>query len=145
MTIARPIAIAFVFAVSLAASESYAQAAKPAPTRSKIHDIVILKDGSGINGEVKVATFTLKTKYGPLPIPKGDILMIEYKKLPNTPEDEVQISAGTRLKGDLLPTPVKVNVDGLGDLDIPKSDILAIILQRPIEGVSEATRRALKR
>ncbi|MGZ5038375.1 MAG: hypothetical protein ACXWG1_01520 [Usitatibacter sp.] len=120
-------------------------AAAQAPAKSQIHDIVVLKDGTSINGDVKVATFTLKLKYGSLSIPKGDILEIEYRKPPNTPQDEVQISAGTRLNGDLLPATIKVNVDGLGDVDIPKSDILAMVLQRPIETLSPATRKALRR
>ena len=116
-----------------------------AQSKSMIHDIVVLKDGSSINGDVKVATFTLKLKYGSLAIPKGDILEIEYRNPPNTPQDEVQISAGTRLRGDLEPAMIKINVDGLGDIQIPKTDILAMVLQRPIDTLSPATRKALRR
>src|SRR5437762_8748683 len=84
-----------------------APAKSRAPARSTIHDFVMLKDGTSINGDVKVVTFTLKTKYGTLTIPKADILAIEYRKPPNKLEDEVQISAGTRLRGDLQPAVIK--------------------------------------
>jgi hypothetical protein len=33
----------------------------------------------------------------------------------------------------------------VGDLDIPKADIRAIMIQRPIESISEATKKALGR
>jgi hypothetical protein len=57
-------------------------------------------------------------------------------------QDEVQIDAATRLYGDLQPAVIKVEVNGKV-LDIPKTDILAIMFMRPIEAVSDATRRAL--
>ncbi len=142
MLVGRTVAVVSVFLASLAAASD---ASAQAHAKSTIQDIVVLKHGKSINGDVKVPVFTLKTQYGTLSIPKNGILEIEYRKPPNTPEDEVQISAGTRLRGDLDPAMVKVNVDGLGDLDIPKSDILAIIIQRPIKDVSEATRKALGR
>ena len=142
MLISRSVAVVFLFLAHLAAASD---ASAQAPAKSKIQDIVQLKDGQSSNGEVKVAEFTLKTRYGTLTIPKKDILAIEYRKPPNKLEDEVQISAGTRLRGDLLPAVIKVNADGLGDLDIPKTDILAIMIQRPIEDVTDATRKALGR
>ena len=148
MPIQRALAVVSFFVLSLAVSVAHAQAQKaPAPARaanSVIHDLVMLKSGKSINGEVLTTPFTLKTAYGSLSIPKKDMLMIEYKKPPNLMEDVVQISAGSRLSGDLLPDKVKVKVENLGTLEIPKVDILVILFQRPIEDVSPATKKALE-
>jgi len=138
-------AIAIVF-LSVASVAVFAQApAKPASTRpDPIRDFIILKDSESINGDVKVAVFTLKTKYGTLSLKKEEMLAVEYRKPPNKLQDEVQIDAGMRLYGDLQPAVIKVDT-GKGVLDIPKTDILAIMFMRPIETVSEATRKALGR
>jgi hypothetical protein len=147
MPIQRAIA-AVSLALCFAIPAAFAQAQKPAaaakPANSVIHDFVMLKNGKSINGDVLTDPFTLKLAYGSLKIPKKDMLTVEYKKPPNLMEDEVQVSAGTRLGGDLQPATVKIRVENLGVLDIPKADILAIMFQRPIEAVSEATRKALE-
>ena len=127
---------------TLASGSACAQAA---PTGPKIRDFLMLKDGTSINGDVKVAEFVLTTKYGVQRIPKLDVLEIEYRKPPNLPEDEIQVSAGTRMRGDVGPAVLKVDVDGFGVIDIPKSDILSIVISRPLESLSPATRKALQR
>jgi hypothetical protein len=137
--------VSLSFAALIAAPVAWSQApAKSAPPArpDPIHDIIILKDSESINGDVKTDDFTLKTRYGSIPLKKKDMLAIEYRKPPNKVQDEVQIDAATRLYGDLQPAVIKVEVNGKV-LDIPKTDILAIMFMRPIEAVSDATRRAL--
>lgn len=142
MRFIRLFALLCLASFALASGPASAQAA---PTGPKIRDFIMLKDGTSINGDVKVVEFILKTKYGSLPIPKLDVLEIEYRKPPNLPEDEIQVSAGTRMRGDVGPAVLKVDVDGLGLVDIPKSDILAIVISRPLENLSPATKKALQR
>jgi hypothetical protein len=149
MSIQRAIAIVSLAVACLTIPAADAQAPKSPPAAkpqgSVIHDFVMLKDGTSINGDVKTDSFTLKTKYGPLNLAKKDMLAVEYRKPPNKMEDEVQVSAGTRLAGDLQPAVLKIRVENLGELDIPKTEILAIMFQRPIEDLSEPTRKALGR
>jgi hypothetical protein len=111
-----------------------------------IQDLVVLKDGASINGDVKTIQFILKTKYGQLKLKKTEILSVEYKNPPYAAEDEVQVSAGTRLRGDLLPEKIRVGFEDTTQVVvIPKSDILALIFfTGRSRGVSAATRRALK-
>jgi hypothetical protein len=137
------LSFAAVIAAPVAWGQAPAKSASPARP-DPIHDFIILKDSESINGAVKTDDFTLKTKYASIPLKKKDMLAVEYRKPPNKIQDEVQIDAVTRLYGDLQPAIIKVEVNGKV-LDIPKTDILAIMFMRPIETVSEATRRALGR
>ena len=140
-------AIATLCIFAWAAPWAEAQApAKPQPSaKSRIHDMLVLKNSQSINGNVKVTTFTLRTGYGDVPLKKSDILAVDYRKPPNRMQDEVQLSAGTRLYGDLQPTPIPIDVEELGTVfNIPKDDILTMILQRPIENVSQETEQALR-
>lgn len=111
----------------------------------QINELVILKDGSSIHGEVLTSLFKLKLKWGELKLRKQDILSIEYRNPPHVMEDEVQVSAGTRLRGDLQPEVIRVRFEETSQvLSIPKEDILAIVLFTGRRGrVSVATRRAL--
>ena len=110
----------------------------------KIQDLVVLRDGSSVNGEVLVKTFVLTLKFGTLNIAKADILAIEYKN-PFADTDEVQVSAGTRLHGDLAPAVVPVRFEGTTQvLQIPKTDIHSLVFFTARGRVSAATRRALK-
>ena len=120
--------------------------AKPSPSvKSRIHDLLVLKNSESMNGNVKVDVFTLKTQYGDLKLKKSDILSVDFKKPPNRMQDEVQVSAGSRLYGDLQPTPIPFDFEESGQiLNVPKADILTMTLQAPIEDVSPATRDALK-
>ena len=112
---------------------------------STIQDIVILNDGSSINGEVLVKQFVLKLPFGTLKIAKSDILAIEFKHPPSTDTDEVQVSAGTRLHGDLSPSVVPVRFEGTTQVvKIPKIDIHSLIFFTGQGKVSAATRKALK-
>jgi hypothetical protein len=112
---------------------------------ANIRDIVILKNGTSINGEVLVTTFTLQTPYGMLKLAKTDILAIQYKNPPYTLADEVQMSAGTRLEGDLSPEVIRVRIEGTTQVvPIPKKDIHSLVFFTARGKVSAATRKALK-
>lgn len=113
---------------------------------STIQDLIILKDGTSINGEVLTSKFVLKLKFGTLKLAKADILSIEYKNPPYTEDDEVQVSAGTRLRGNLSPELIQVRFEDTSQvLKIPKSDIHSIVLfTGRSRKLSPATRRALK-
>ena len=112
---------------------------------SKIQDNVILNDGASINGEVLVKEFVLKLKYGTLKLAKSDILAVHYKHPPSTDTDEVQVSAGTQLYGDLGPSVIPVRVEDTTQvLQIPKTDINWLIFFTGKGKVSAATRKALK-
>jgi hypothetical protein len=111
----------------------------------KIQEIVILNDGSTINGEVLLKQFVLKLKYGQLKLSKLDILSIEFKHPPFTDADEVQVSAGTRLRGDLSPAIIPVRIEDSSQvIKIPKTDIHSMVFFTGKRKVSVATRKALK-
>ena len=110
-----------------------------------IRHIVMLKDGSSLSCEVLVKTFVLTTKFGKLKLPKADILSIEYKNPPYADTDEVQVSAATRFKGDLVPDTISVRIEYTSQIvKIPKSDIHSIVLFTGRGKVSAATRQAIK-
>jgi hypothetical protein len=111
-----------------------------------IQDLIILKDGTSINGDVLTSKFVLTLKFGTLKLAKSDILSIEYKNPPFIEVDEVRVSAGTRLRGDLSPEVIPVRFEDTSQvLRIPKSDIHSIVLfTGRIRKLSPATRKALK-
>lgn len=110
---------------------------------SRILDFIMLKGGTPINGQVQVAAFELRTPYGTLRLPKADIVSIEYANPPNATVDAVQTSSVGRLKGDLQPDIIPVDVEGSGQVfRIPKADILAIVFLADRGGdLSEESRR----
>lgn len=111
----------------------------------KIQDLIVLKNGTSINGEVLVKTFTLVLPYGKLKLAKRDILSIEYKNPPYATEDQVQVSAGTRLGGDLGPHLLPVQFESTTQiLKIPKTDIHSIVLFLEGGKVSAETLKRLK-
>lgn len=112
----------------------------------QIQDLIVLKDGTSINGVVDIVTFELRTRYGTLTLRKSDILSIEYAKPPITAQDEVQTSAGGRLAGDLQPSPVPIVVESTGTrVEIAKEDVLALVFFTGQWKVSDNTRKALAR
>ena len=107
-------------------------------------DLVVFKNGSSINGEVLVKRFVLKLKYGTLALPKSDILSVEYTHPPYT-DDQVYMSAGTKLLGDLTPAVFDVRVENTNQvLRLPKTDVHSLVFFTGSVRVSAATRRALK-
>jgi len=111
----------------------------------KIQEIVILKNGSSINGEVLVKQFVLKLQVGTLKLKKVDILSIEYKNPPFAITDEVKVSAGTRLQGELSPSVIPVRFEDTTQvLRILKTDIHSIVLFTGQGRVSAATRKVLE-
>jgi len=147
MNVARTAVVLFC---TTALSSPFAAAQAPAKpqtsAKSRIHDLLVLKNSQSINGNVMVDVFTLKTDYGDLKLKKSEIRSVDFKKPPNRMQDEVQSSAGTRLYGDLQPTPIPIDVEESGQVfKIPKQDILTMTLQAPIEDVSAETKEALKK
>ena len=109
-----------------------------------IKELVVFKDGSSINGEVLVKRFILNLKHGTLTLPKSDILSVEYKHPPYT-DDQVYVSAGTKLLGDLTPAVFDVRVENTNQvLTVPKTDVHSLVFFTGRGRVSAATRRALK-
>lgn len=93
-----------------------------------IREVIILKDGSSINGEVLVKKFVLTMSYGELKFAKSEILHIEYANPPYLFADEIRISAGTKLSGMIGPDVIPVKIDGTGQrIEIPKSAIHSLI------------------
>ncbi len=110
-----------------------------------IGELIVLKNGTTINGKVLTSRFVLKLKFGTLKLAKSDILSIEYKNPPFINVDEVRVSAGTRLNGDLSPPIIKVRFEDTAQVfDIPKADIHSIVLfTGRSRKLSPATRKAL--
>lgn len=119
---------------------------KATPKREVILDLIVLVDGKAINGVIKVDKWNLKTKWGNLVFPKGDVRSIEPAAPPRIPKDEIQITAITRIDGDMTPTEITIDVEETGQmLKIPKSDIRAIwIAAGEFRSVSEGTRKQLE-
>ena len=111
----------------------------------KIQDLIVLKNGTSINGDVLVKTFVLVLPYGKLRLAKRDILSIEYKNPPHATDDQVQVSAGTRLGGDLGPDIIPIRFESTTQiLKIPKTDIHSIVLFLESGKVSAKTLKLLK-
>lgn len=110
-----------------------------------IPDHIVINNGESINGEVLVNTFGLKTKYGNLKIAKSDIREIDFRNPPYTQSDQVVISAGTRLSGDVTPAIIPVRVEQTSaTLKIPKTDLRTLLFFKTKGKVSAATRKAIK-
>lgn len=93
-----------------------------------IGDYIVLKDGTSINGEVLTKEFVLKTKFGKLKFKKSDILTVHYKNPPQFLSDEVRLSAGTRLEGDLQPAVLDIRIEDLDQVvQIDKKDIHTLV------------------
>ncbi len=114
--------------------------------RRTIRDLTILRDGTSISGDVLISRFVLKLKFGTLKLAKSDILSIEYRNPPFIDVDEVRVSAGTRLHGDLSPEVIRIRFEDTSQvLNIPKSDIHSIVLfTGRASRVSWSTRKGLK-
>lgn len=111
---------------------------------SKNNEIVVLKNGSLIRGEVLVKQFVLAIQSQTLKLQKADILEIHYKNPPVTITDEVKLSAGTRLDGELSPAIIPVRLENTPQvLRFPKTDIHSIVLFTGRGKVSAATRKML--
>jgi hypothetical protein len=111
----------------------------------KIQDLIVLENGASINGDVLVKTFVLVLPYGKLKLEKSDILSIEYRNPSHATEDQVQVSAGTRLGGDLEPDIIPIRFESTTQiLKIPKTDIHSIVLFLEGGKVSAKTLRSLK-
>jgi hypothetical protein len=111
----------------------------------KIQDLIVLKNGASINGDVLVKTFVQVLPYGRLELAKRDILSIEYRNPSHPDEDQVQVSAGTRLGGDLEPDIIPIRFESTTQIiKIPKTDIHSIVMFLQGGKVSAKTRRALK-
>jgi hypothetical protein len=111
---------------------------------SKIADFVMLKNGQSINGIVDVAVFTIETAYGKLKFKKTEIHTIHYKNPPHFLSDEIQVSAGTRLEGNVLPDVVPIRVEGQQLIRVPKKDLHTLVFfMSNTRSISNKTRKLL--
>ncbi len=108
---------------------------KETPTDLKPGELLfIMKDGSRIKGKVALKEWKLKTAYGELVIPTGEIGAVRFphetKEDEKAPaQDEVKTVRFT-VTGELEFEKVEVDT-GKGKLTIPKSDIKEIVFPRP--------------
>jgi hypothetical protein len=66
------------------------------------YDVVILRDGEALSGNVLTKNFTIKTSYADLIIEKNKIMHIHFENLPQFPRDEVYLTTMDKIKGKLL-------------------------------------------
>jgi hypothetical protein len=115
--------------------------------KSKILDLMVLKGGSSINGVVLTQNFILKTGWGNLSFKKSQILEIHYRNPLTVLKDRILVSqAGTSIEGELFPDPIRIDIDGTGQVvAIPKKDIISIVLltNHPLGKLSRKTRKVL--
>ncbi len=102
---------------------AYAQESDELEDLKPGHLLFIMKDGSMIKGKVAIDKWKLKTAYGELVIPAGEIGRIRFPH--EAKEDEVQTVRFT-VTGSLVMDKVEVDT-GKGKLTIPKSDIKEIV------------------
>lgn len=74
-------------------------------------DILILRDGEALSGEVLTTTFTIKTSYAELEFKKENILHIHFENLPQFPRDEIYLSAMDKIKGKLSVNKVSFKIN----------------------------------
>ena len=114
---------------------------------SAIGDLVMFKDGTSINGLVNVKQFTIKTKYGTLKLKKKDIFTIHYKNPPQFLVDEMQLGAGTRLEGEILPSIIPIRPEGFNQtLNVSKNDIGTLVFYTGArQSISKAITKQLQK
>lgn len=79
-------------------------------------DVIILKNGESLSGEVMKETFTIQTSYANLTIEKDKISHIHYENLPQFPSDEVYLNTMDRIKGKLSQSPVSFKIGATGQI-----------------------------
>ena len=65
------------------------------------YDVVILRDGEALSGEVLTKAFTIKTSYAELNLDNNQIMHIHFENLPQFPRDEVYLTTMDKIKGKL--------------------------------------------
>lgn len=67
----------------------------------QLKNIIILRDGSSLTGEVKDKKITIKTSFGLLSFDKGEIVHIHFKNPPQFLNDELLLKTSDKLKGEI--------------------------------------------
>ena len=92
--------------------------------------VVILRSTGQVlnNVIVKDKTFTIVTKdLGTQVIKRDRIKTIVYENLPSYPTDMLRILDGTELNGVVANDPVTLFTEDLGEIQVPKANLLSII------------------
>ena len=92
--------------------------------------VVILRSTGQVlnNVIVKDKTFTIDTKdLGTQVIKRDRIKTIVYKNLPSYPTDMLRILDGTELNGVVTNDPVTLFTEDLGEIQVPRANLLSII------------------
>ena len=92
--------------------------------------VVILRSTGQVLNNVTVddASFMIEmTDLGTRTIATTRIKSIVYKNLPTYPTDSMRLLDGTELNGTITNDPVTISTVDLGDVALPKKNILSII------------------
>lgn len=73
-------------------------------------DILILRNGEALSGDVQTKKITIKTSYADLEFKKKNIIHIHFENLPQFPRDEVYLKTMDKVKGKLSDTTVSFKI-----------------------------------
>lgn len=94
----------------------------------KTFDVMILKNGESLSGEVLKETFTIQTSYANLTIENDKISHIHFENPPQFPTDEVYLNTMDRIKGKLSQSDVSFKIGATGQIvDIEDDKIHTIM------------------
>lgn len=91
-------------------------------------DVVILRDGGALSGEVLTKSFTIKTSYADLIIERDKIVHIHFKNLPQFPSDEVYLTSADKIKGNLSSNEVSFKIGATAQIINIETDKIHTIM-----------------
>lgn len=108
-------------------------------------DLVVLKDGQSLGGVVQEKTFTVKTRFGTVKLPKQDVRTVYYKSPSANPMTELHAGEGTKFVGDVEPRVIRFKVEKSGVvLSLPRADLAAVVMFHGKKGeISAKTTQAV--
>lgn len=93
----------------------------------KILDVIILKNGDFINGNVLNKNYSLKTTYGEIKVKKANVAYIHMKGFQFT-KDEILTIDLNKFSGILKEKSIEVKLKNRQKIDINKNEIHTIIM-----------------
>ena len=101
----------------------------------RMKNILVMKTGEALVGQVLDAEFEIKSAFGLLTFKPKQIVHIHFAGAPGFPVDELQIVSGDRIKGDVSPRKLLFKLESTGqEVEIPKSTIHTAVFLDSISG-----------
>jgi hypothetical protein len=94
---------------------------------SKIFDVVVLKDGNLVKGNVLAKAFSIKTPYGEIVVQKKEIANIHMRGIQFKADQIITLDLN-RFKGSLKETKIRLKLQDDQKVEVPKNQINTIMM-----------------